>query len=326
MSSSPNTVDTDRLDALALWLQSIGENPATLRPVSSDASARRYFRLDSLAGTHVAVDAPPDTEDNATFLAVASELRAAGIRVPAQHAAQLEGGFLLMEDFGDTPFETALTDETLQLHYDQAIDLLAALHHLPTHHRQRYAPELITRELGIFIDHYLTDQGVTLSESDRAAWNRYTQWTLAAFDAGEAVWTHRDFHCRNLMLLTDGSLGLIDFQGALHAPAGYDLASLLRDCYVDLPPAAFTRALDRYASAMGIADAGALRQSVDILGLQRHLKCLGLFVRFAREQGKRQYLAALPRTAAYARHVASSYPESDIVLSLLNRCQTEPPL
>lgn len=323
MRSSPDPMPGARIGPLTHWLHSIGVNPSTLRAVSSDASARRYFRLDTPTGPRVAVDAPPATEDNAVFLSIAHELATANVRVPAQYAANLEDGFLLMEDFGDTTFESALDTAGLQSRYDQAIDLMASLHRLPTTHRQTYGPALITRELGVFVEHFLTPQGVEIGTGDRDAWDRFTRWVLAAFASGPPVWTHRDFHCRNLMCLGDGDLGLIDFQGALSAPAGYDLASLLRDCYVDLPHAVFDNALNRYANAMGVDDLVGLRRHLDILGLQRHLKCLGLFTRFAREKGQERYLSSLPRTLAHTRQIASNYSEARIVVSLLERCQTE---
>ncbi|MEM7376653.1 MAG: phosphotransferase [Pseudomonadota bacterium] len=310
-------VDTRRA-ALQRWLARHYVRAETLRPLAADAGSRRYFRFDVDGGSRVAVDSPPEREDNATFLSVSAELVRAGVRVPRQYQADLEQGFLVMEDFGDTLFAAHASGPDATAWYERAIDVLVALHRLNPATRVRYDRALVARELAQFPRHYLAAFNRRFTPWESTQWTRLVTWLADAFDDGPAVWTHRDFHCRNLLVLEDQTLGLIDYQGALSAPPGYDLASLLRDCYVALPDTLFEHALARYADAQG-ADIAGLRRCVDQLGLQRHLKCLGAFVRFDRELGKSQFLASLPQTERYVRDAASRYPESLWLAELLEQ-------
>ncbi len=323
MSLTDTAHSRDRLPDLVTWLRSLGEEPSSLQPLRAEASRRRYYRFETTTGSRIAVDSPPSSEDNGAFLRIADELQSAGVRVPHQYHADLKAGFLVMEDFGDTTLEFALARGDNEALYFQAIDLLAAIHRLPCAHRQRYDHALIKRELDLFTQHYLSGGGTPLQDDERAAWLMFTDWIASEFDASAPTWTHRDFHCRNIMVLGSGELGVIDFQGALAAPAGYDLASLLYDCYVDLPEPTKRRAVSRYARTNSTLTEDSLNRSIDLLGLQRHLKCLGLFVRLAHESHQHHYLSALPRTAQYAARVAAAYPEAEIVSALLSRCPVE---
>lgn len=306
-----------RKAALENWLSDLGESTDSLRPVAADAGSRRYFRFDHQDTTRIAVDAPPETAENSVFLEVTEELEAAGIRVPRQYNADLSNGFLVMEDFGDQLFADAIETGDQSQYYEQAADLLAKLHALPTDRRAPYDRELITRELSQFTTHYLGAFNASLTPDQAAQWNRFCRWLSDAFFDMPPVWTHRDFHCRNILVLENQTLGLIDYQGALAAPPGYDLASLLRDCYQDVTEVQFEQVVARYASARGIGDTDALIRNIDLLGMQRHLKCMGAFVRFDRELNKPQFLNALPQTAAYLRRVAQRHDEANCLLNLL---------
>ncbi|MEM9604469.1 MAG: phosphotransferase [Pseudomonadota bacterium] len=307
-----------RRAALQRWLAQCYPHASTLRPVAADAGSRRYFRFDTDNGTRVAVDSPPEREDNATFLSISAELAAAQVRVPAQFEADLVQGFLVMEDFGDTLFAAHTGGPDASAWYARAVDLLVSLHRLNPATRVRYDRTLIARELDQFPRHYLAAFNHRLTPAEARQWADLCAWLADAFEDGPAVWTHRDFHCRNLLVLEDQTLGVIDYQGALSAPPGYDLASLLRDCYVGLPETVFEHALAHYADTQG-TDLERLRLGVDRLGLQRHLKCLGAFVRFARELDKPQFLPALPLTERYVRDVAARYPAAHWLGELLDR-------
>ncbi|MEM6986070.1 MAG: phosphotransferase [Pseudomonadota bacterium] len=308
-----------RRDALLQWLGAHYSDAVSLRPVATDAGARRYFRFNDNGNTLIAADAPPESEDNAEFLAVSKELLDAGIRVPAQYRADLEMGFLVMEDLGDHLFGHAIAAETPEPWYDRAIDLLAKIHSLSPATRPQYDRALVVRELSQFTDHYLPAFGAQFSDAERVRWRGLCDWLSEGFCELEPVWTHRDYHCRNLFALPNGTVGVIDYQGALAAPPGYDLASLLRDCYVDVPQSLFERSVSRYADARGLADTHSLTRNIDLLGMQRHIKCLGAFVRFDRQLGKPQYLQALPQVADYLRSVAERYTEAQFLPELLAR-------
>jgi len=324
-----------RRNLLTAWLQSIagpfGLRPETLRPASSDASFRRYFRLDcDPAGSLIAMDAPPDREDSRPFVKVARLFGAAGVTTPRIVAEDLARGFLLLSDLGQTTYLQALEAgaESQPLYLD-ALDSLVRIQaasragELPPYNRDR----LLT-ELRLFPDWYVARHlAMPLQPDQQAALERDFETLVACALSQPAVYVHRDYHSRNLMQLERGNPGVLDFQDAVMGPATYDLVSLLRDAYVDWPEERQIDWAARYwerARAAGVpvpSDFAELWRTMEWIGLQRSLKILGIFARLYYRDGKDRYLADLPRVMRHARGVVERYRAFDGLRRLLDRLE-----
>ena len=320
-------VDT-RVDALKRWLAGLparhGHDPATLRPASNDASFRRYFRIDTASGTLVAMDAPPAHEDCRPFVQAARVLGEAGLHVPVVLESDLDQGFLLLTDLGTQTLLDRLVELAGKPGAEAETDRLyrgatAALTRLQLASRPDVFPAydraLLERELMLYPDWYVArHRGLVLSDAQRNLLRGAFESLLANNLAQPRVFVHRDYHSRNLMC-TAGSddPGILDFQDAVHGPITYDLVSLLRDAYVDWPE---ERQLDwairwwESARAAGLpvnADFSEFWRDVEWMGLQRHLKVLGIFARLNYRDGKDRYLADMPRVLDSVIRVASRY-------------------
>lgn len=358
---SPSTAvtwaDPARAAAFDRWLQGLagphGLQPDTLRLASADASFRRYFRLDRApahgGGSLVVMDAPPAHEDCRPFVRVAGLMRAAGVRVPDILAWDEPQGFLLLSDLGGQTLLQALDPERPEAALPYFRDAIAALVDWQRASRPGELPPydeaLLRRELALFPDWYLgRHKALALSGAQQ-------QTLQAAFDlivqrvlAQPAVWVHRDYMARNLMLphggfdpaRPDGRLGVLDFQDAVHGPVTYDIASLMRDAFLSWDEEVVLDVTIRYwevARRAGLLDAegwsqdfGAFYRAVEWMGLQRHLKVAGIFARLTLRDAKPQYLADAPRFIGYIRHTASRYRELAPLLKFIDAVEgTEAP-
>lgn len=303
-----------RRQALSQWLGLKAEN---LQPLNGDASLRRYFRVPALNA--VAVDAPPATQKNIEFIDTAKRLTQVGVRVPQILRTELLQGFLLQEDLGDTVFAAqacsadAMTQRTWYL---KAAALLPSLALVRTQGLPAFDADFIHMELGIFTQ-WLLDKRLhlTLSPGEqqllKQTFARLTQILLALPQRA----MHRDFHCRNLMVLKDQSLAVIDFQDMVTGPLGYDLASLIYDCYVELPPLLVDEILEltywryQYLGLLPGISRDEFAKAVTAVSLQRHLKVLGIFNRLWLRDGKPGYLKDLPRVFDYTLRECQALPE-----------------
>lgn len=327
-------VSTDtRQQALIRWLQLLHYEVTKLSSVSSDASARRYFRFQHLGKSFIAVDTPLPETENKAFIDLGQALHRAGLHTPTIHHADTHKGWMLVEDFGSTSFADALStnSDTLPL-YRQAIGVIAEIQSSPalqTHSNTlpSYTPEMVTRELNIFPQWCLQGHlDIELDAQDKADWQSLTALLTGAFDEQPKTFVHRDFHSRNLMVLDDLSLGLIDFQGAVRGPLTYDWVSLLRDCYVDMP-AAQLEALFQELHASVLKEHSCecslkgARRWFDLTGMQRHLKAIGIFCRLKQQDNKPAYMADVPRTFKYVHAAAKRYEELAPLTRLIERHQ-----
>ncbi len=330
-SSSHDT----RLAELRAWLAALDPEHGlaldTIRPASDDASFRRYFRIDaSRAGAPslVAMDAPPPMEDCRPFVHAARVFAAAGVSVPAVRAADLERGFLLLDDFGSTTYLSRLGTDGANADalYRDAIDALLALQAAS---RPGVFPDydraLLGRELELFPDWYLTrHRGIAPDAAMRACLAGAFERLLANNLGQGRVYVHRDYHSRNLMVLDgDANPGILDFQDAVHGPVTYDLVSLLRDAYVAWPEerqldwaARYWEGARRRALAVPAAFDDFYRD-FEWMGLQRHLKVLGIFARLNYRDGKDRYLADMPLVLDYVLRTARRYGEFDALTRLI---------
>ncbi len=314
-----------RLQRLRDWIRSFPDFDAgSIEVASADASFRRYFRLRRHDGVSwVAMDAPPDKEDLGTYLRVTALLESCGVHVPHVLAADTALGFALIEDLGNTHMLTALhRGADAAALYDAALAELARLQlggDGASRELSPYDNATLLREMQLLPDWYCRKHlDFEPSGAEQALLARTFDWLAAGALTQPQVFVHRDYHSRNLMVMRERSPGVIDFQDALRGPVGYDLASILKDCYIDWPRARVVEWLTRYraqllATTAGRALAGSSDQQfiawVDLIGLQRHIKVLGIFARLCWRDGKTGYLGDLPRTLAYVQQAARLFPE-----------------
>ena len=311
MSELHNT--DHRLTLVTTWLATLTAPTLivnSLRPASADASFRRYFRIDGSDGlSYIVMDAPPPQEDVRPFIKVAQLFGATGVTVPTVLAQDVEQGFLLLSDLGSTTYLQQLSNDTAHKLYLDAIDALVLLQVqsqpdvLPEYDRA-----LLQRELMLFPDWYLNKHlGATLTDTQTADLHKVFEVLLANNLAQPQVYVHRDYHSRNLMVLDKGNPGILDFQDAVYGPITYDLVSLLRDAYVQWDEEMVLDWAIRYwerAKRAGLPvnpDIDAFYRDFEFMGLQRHLKVLGIFARRSHRDGKDAYLKDMPLVMEYTR-------------------------
>jgi aminoglycoside/choline kinase family phosphotransferase len=305
-----------RIMAMLDWLRhDLLMTIAGCEPASSDASFRRYFRVEGPDGRFIVMDAPPEKESVAAFIKVNHLLKAADVHVPEIFAQNLEEGFLLLEDFGSSDLLSRVTEENAGTLYQSALDGLFRLQtgtSIATCDLPAYDEALLTRELGIF-DEWFLGQWLDV---DMPAGIREALHELLIASALEQprICVHRDYHSRNLMVLEKDSPGVLDFQDAVIGPVTYDLASLLRDCYVAWPERQVYGWMNGYYQRLLDAELidcspERFRRWFDWMGMQRHLKAIGIFARLNLRDGKPGYLKDIPRTLNYVLAQADAYPE-----------------
>lgn len=333
--NSPTSTEQDaRLALLTEWLGSLGlVETGSRRPASTDASFRRYFRLDvvpalrgKLGDTLIAMDAPPERENVPAFIHVQGLLQEAGVTVPNIVARDVERGFLLLSDLGTTTYLQRLDPDNSAFMYSDAVD---ALIKFQLHSQPGVLPEFdrafVLRELNIFPEWYLGRHlGVTLSEAQKAQLDKVFETITSNVLAQQQVFMHRDFHSRNLMFLDAGNPGVLDFQDAVYGPVTYDLASLLRDAYIQWDEEVVLDWVVRYwQSAKGVGlpvnpDIDSFYRDFEFMALQRHLKILGIFCRLNYRDNKAIYMGDLPTVLDYVRKTANRYTELKPLLRLLD--------
>jgi aminoglycoside/choline kinase family phosphotransferase len=322
----------DRRQQLQRWIEArLNASPLVLEPASADASFRRYFRVRAAGLSLIVMDAPPEHEDCRPFVRVARLLAEAGVHVPRVIAEDLEQGFLLLSDLGTTSYLQALKNDTADELFRDAIDALLRWQlasrpdALPP-----YDKALLTREMKLFPEWYLQRHlGLTPNPAQLQALDVVFALILNNNLAQPAVYVHRDYMPRNLMVC-EPNPGVLDFQDAVYGPITYDVASLFRDAFVSWDE---ERVLDwtaRYwekAKRAGLpvdSDFGSFYRDFEWMGLQRHLKVLGIFARLHYRDGKCGYLEDAPRFVGYVRAVAVRYNPLRPLLTLLDAIEDKP--
>ena len=320
----------ERQQKIGAWLGDLFPGKSfELAPASADASFRRYFRARFDDGTtRVVMDAPPANEDCRPWLHVQELFHAAGVHVPDVLAADLENGFLLLSDLGSTTYLNAFDDKNPPALYGDATDALVRIQlaskrgALPAYDRA-----LLKRELDLFPDWYVAKHlNIDLTQQQRETLAAAFEKILAINLAEPAVFVHRDYHSRNLMV-TDPNPGIVDFQDAVYGPISYDLVSLLRDAYVEWPEELVLDWAVRYwekARKAGLpvrADFGDFYRDFEWMGVQRHIKVLGIFARLCHRDGKDGYLRDMPLVAKYLRAACARYRDLGPLLKLLDELE-----
>ena len=339
-SSSPITwASPERAAAFQHWLDALSASqqlhPQTLRPASADASFRRYFRIDAAHGSRIIMDAPPDKENCRPFVQVAALMAQAGLHVPQVLDWDEARGFMLLSDLGGQTMMQAIDQDQTAANlplYLRAVDALVTWQQasrpdvLPP-----YDTSLLRRELELFPEWYLArHRGVAVEGQLRETLDRMFDLIIERNLAWPAVYVHRDFMPRNLMMpgdATETRLGVLDFQDAVHGPITYDIASLMRDAFLSWEEDFVLDVTIRYwqqARKAGLPvgeDFGEFYKGVEWMGLQRHLKVAGIFARLTLRDGKPQYLADAPRFIAYIRATCARYIELKPLLRLVDEVE-----
>jgi hypothetical protein len=319
----------ERIGRLTAWVRSVLPAPLLdLQPASADASFRRYFRARTAEVNFIVMDAPPSHEDCKPFIHVARLFRAAGANTPEIIAENLVEGFLLLSDFGDTTYLTALqADENAadRLYLDANAALIKIQTASQPGELPAYDTELLMREMRLFPDWYVGKHlNLQLDADQQNVLDQTFQRILTNNLAQPQVYVHRDWHSRNLMQTPANNPGVLDFQDAVYGPITYDLASIYKDAYIRWDEDRVLDWLVRYwqaARQAGLpvnADFGEFYRDFEWMGVQRHIKVLGIFARLCHRDGKTGYLKDMPLVMDYLRKTCNRYNGLGDFLRLLD--------
>ncbi|MES2857619.1 MAG: phosphotransferase [Pseudomonadota bacterium] len=314
--SEPAPDPDHRAELRTAWARSALSDPhAQPLRASMDAGFRSYWRVQSADGSRIVMDSPPDKEDVRPWLRVRDLLESGGVRVPRVLAQDIEAGFLLLEDLGTDTCLHVIDDANADALFDAALTQLLALQAIaPPADLPAYDEAMLARELRLFDEWFCGRHlGMTLDCSDLDALDASYRMLIDAALAQPQVLVHRDFMPRNLMPAGDGP-AVLDFQDAVRGPIAYDPLSLFKDAFLSWPEPRVDAWLDRYharalAAGLPVPDRARFRRDADLIGLQRHLKVIGIFARLHHRDGKPKYLADVPRFFAYLDGVLPNYPE-----------------
>jgi len=290
--------------------------PATLTAASSDASFRRYFRWEGAGRSFIVMDAPPPQENCKPFVDIAFLLAKSGINVPKIYAEDLERGFLLLNDLGNKTYLDVIDSENADGLFTDALQALTAFQQLPmVAPLPSYDVALLRRELELFPEWYVKRElGIEFDPAQQVLWDNVTELLIDSALAQPKVLVHRDYMPRNLML-SEPNPGVLDFQDAVYGPVTYDVTCLFKDAFLSWPEERVHGWLEGYwkqAIALGIPvqpDFDDFLRASDLMGVQRHLKVIGIFARICHRDGKPRYLADVPRFFAYIDVVIARRPE-----------------
>ncbi len=318
-----------RRPSLDNWLyQILGTKTFQCQPLAGDASFRRYYRIKVGNASYVLMDAPPP-ETPQVFFTLAETLAAKGLSVPKIIHHNFEEGFLLLSDFGDRLYLHELTDNTAIKLYDDALSSLISLHQIEME-APVFDKPFLTRQFSFFKEWYLKKHCRIENTEMLACLDPLVDAFFDVIAEQPTVFVHRDYHSRNLMVIEQGSPGILDFQDAMRGPLTYDLVSLLQDCYIAWPRMKVENwVMDFHKKAN---DAGLLTQAVpkdlflrwfDLTGLQRHLKNLGIFCRLYYRDQKPQYMKDLKLPLQYSLDTCQRYPEFQFLGDFLKKSLPE---
>ncbi len=290
-------------------------NVTSCEAASNDASFRRYFRVQIEGKTFIAMDAPPDKEDIVPFMHIANLFKHANVNTPTILQHNLNDGFLLLEDFGSQWLLDSLNEENATMFYKNALHALLPLHtneNLLNADLPFYGETLLRLEMSLF-EEWFIEQLLDV-ELPQNLWENVQTCLVKSALEQPTVCVHRDYHSRNLMVLPNGELGVLDFQDAVLGALTYDVVSLLRDCYVDWSSDKIEMWLHDYLQHLQRrkvthVDFSQFKRWFDLMGMQRHLKVCGIFARLHLRDDKPDYLKSIPRTLNYILQVCGAYPE-----------------
>jgi aminoglycoside/choline kinase family phosphotransferase len=316
----------ERERALTEWAVSVlkrygveaGES-FSLEPASDDASFRRYFRGAAAGTSYILVDAPPELEDSHPFVQVSAMLGQAGLNAPVVHAHDLDLGFMMLTDLGDSLYLDAISadgEQKIGDLYDDAIHAIVAMQKIDAASLPVYDEVLLRQEMNLFVDWFLPQQlSIETSEVEKKLIEQVFASLVANAVEQPQAFVHRDYHSRNLMVTETSNPGILDFQDAVAGPITYDLVSLLKDCYHRFPRDVVQARVDQFymagikAGLISSVGPEKFMRWFDLMGMQRHIKVAGIFSRLNLRDGKPRYLDDIPLVLQYILEVCDRYPE-----------------
>lgn len=313
---------------LQQWLETVLQTSVALEPIIGDASFRRYFRLQHAGKSFIAMDSPPEKEDCKPYIKLAQRLAKLKLNVPEILFADVNQGYLLISDLGDELYHPKLTASNADQLYSNALrDLLIIQKDYQGEQEDlpHFGWQAMENELNLFTEWFLEKYlELKLTQAQYDILNDTYQLLLTCATEQPQTFVHRDYHCRNLMILPNEQVGILDFQDAVVGPVTYDLASLLRDCYIDWPLAQVHHwVFDFYQHLLQQKLIPTVSQETfltwfDLMGMQRHLKAIFIFARKYLRDGNNFYLQFIPRALHYVNYVTNQYPELANFQQLLN--------
>ena len=308
------------MNSIKQWLESIGWGDWSMAVASADASFRSYYRLTKESETYVLMDSSLMIESLPPFVEMNERLSSVDVRVPHIIVKNMKLGYLILEDFGNTHYLDVLNTENYQALYKKAIDEIIKMQRSDTKGLPLYNKDFLRFEMDLMQEWYLEKYlNITLTAEEKNTIDTILESIAnVALEQPQGVFVHRDYHSRNIMLTPKGEIGIIDFQDARVGAVTYDLVSLLKDCYIEWDKDEIVKLALYYRDAVGLdVDNATFIKWFDFMGLQRHIKVLGIFVRLHLRDGKSGYLDDIPLTLKYVLDVASKYPELSGLVSLL---------
>ena len=308
------------MNRIKTWLKKIGWDDWNIKVASADASFRSYYRLSKNSETYILMDSSLMLESLIPFVKMNERLRYYKVRVPRIIVKNMDLGYLILEDFGSTHYLDILTQKNYQELYKKAINEIIKMQQANTKDLPLYDKDFLCFEMNFMREWYLEKYlDIILDEKQKSMISK-TLETISSIvlEQPQGVFVHRDYHSRNIMLTSENEVGVIDFQDARKGAITYDLVSLLRDCYIEWDRDEVLKLALYYRDATGlnVEDAMFIRW-FDFMGLQRHIKILGIFARLAIRDKKEGYIKDIPLTLKYVIEVGSKYPELEGLIYLL---------
>ena len=313
-----------RLDQLHTWVRTVlNVREYSLTPASEDASFRRYFRLQYDMQSFIIMDAPPEHENCETFIDIALRLQKAGVNVPVIMQKDIEQGFLLLTDLGNTLYLQELEGQNADKLYSDATSALLDIQCKgDTSGLPSYDETLLRNEMQLFPDWLLGRHlQISLTATQQKELHGIFDLLVDSALSQPQVFVHRDYHSRNLMYCPEHNPGIIDFQDAVIGPGTYDVVSLLKDCYIKWPADTTNkRALEFLErSQFGKIDSRQFLRWFDLMGVQRHIKVGGIFARLYHRDHKAGFLKDIPRTLSYITDLENQYSELGFLVELIRK-------
>ena len=314
------------MDELRNWLQTTPYKDAHITVASADASFRKYYRISQENETFLLMDASLEKSSLKPFLDVTERLRKVGVNAPEILEQNLEAGYLIIEDFGSTHYLDLLNKQNFQKLYRDAIAEILKMQKADASKLPLYDEEFLLFEMNLMQEWYiegLLKQELTLEQKELIT-QALESIAKIVLEQPQGYFVHRDYHSRNIMLTKEKSIGVIDYQDAISGAITYDLVSLLKDCYVSFDADAINALVLEFKTATGVnaSDAEFLRW-FDFMGLQRHIKVLGVFARLHLRDSKDGYLKDIPLVLDYTLKAARKYPQTQALAKLLEELTCE---